>query len=63
MKQKCYQCGKSLDKDEKGICQKYLAPKQERLCLDHLALYLNITREMLEDKIEELKEGGCPLFG
>lgn len=61
-RQTCYHCKKKLTADERGICCKYLAPTQERLCLDHLAEYLNVTRDVLEEKIESLKEGGCPLF-
>ena len=59
---KCCQCEKILTADEKGLCCKYLAPKQGGLCLDHMALYLRVDREVLEEKIEDLKEGGCPYF-
>lgn len=58
----CHKCQKKLSFDERAICCKYLAPGQARLCLDHLAEMLNVTREILEEKIEELKEDGCPLF-
>ncbi len=61
-KQTCYQCGAPLTKDERGICCKYLAPGQARLCLTHLAEMLNVPRDFLVEKIEDLKEGGCPLF-
>ena len=63
VEQTCFQCSKKLKADEKALCKKYLAPGQERLCLDHLALYLRVERAILEEKIEALKDAGCPLFG
>lgn len=60
----CQNCGKeTLTKDTIGINKKLLGDTVQKFyCMDCLAVYLDVTVEELEEKIEEFKEEGCKLF-
>ena len=60
----CVFCGKEpLTKNEIGINKKLLGEKTTvYYCLEHLADYLDVTVQDIEDKIEEFKGQGCKLF-
>ena len=60
----CADCDKAnLSKDEIGLNRKLLGDSVERfLCLDCLALYLDVTPDDLLAKVEEFKSAGCKLF-
>ncbi len=59
----CEECGKVLTKDEIGLNKKLISRRViEFFCMDCLAQYLGMTKEMLEDKLEQFKEEGCDLF-
>jgi len=64
MSNNCMVCGKSkLSKDEVGLNKKLINKNIKSLyCLDCLAVFLDVSVEDLEDKIEEFKEEGCTLF-
>ena len=61
---KCCKCGKEItDKDIIGINRKLLgARKQKFMCLKHLAAFFGTTEDVLQGRIEDLKDSGCPLF-
>lgn len=61
---RCYLCGKiPLNKNEIGLTKKLLDRKSKRFyCLDCLAEYLEVEKDLLLIKIEEFKEQGCKLF-
>ena len=60
----CSECGeKTLSKNEIGLCKKLLGEQSKRLlCIDCLAQFLDVTVELLQEKIEEFQEEGCTLF-
>ena len=59
----CYECGKTLVKDEIALCKKLLGTDiEEFYCIECLSEYLECTKEDLEIKIQEFKEQGCTLF-
>jgi len=64
MKIECVCCGVSgLNKNTIGLNKKLLGSEIDNYyCMHCLADYLEVTREDLEDKIEEFKEEGCTLF-
>ena len=55
-KRECCKCGKEItDKDIIGINRKLLGARTQKfMCLKHL--------EVLQFRIEDLKDSGCPLF-
>lgn len=60
---KCEVCGSILDRNTIGLNKKFLGRNIKRfLCLNHLALHLDISVEELLEKIEEFKTQGCALF-
>ncbi len=64
MKQKkCYECGKTLKKDEVALSKKLIDVDTEELyCIPCMAEYIGCTEEDLIIKIREFKEQGCTLF-
>ena len=64
MKIKCSSCHKlNLDKNTIGINKKLLGEKILNFyCLDCLAIFLDVSKEDLLDKIEQFKKEGCKLF-
>lgn len=61
--EKCKQCGRILTKDEIGLHKKLINRGADSFfCMDCLAEYLQVNRELLEKKIVQFKEMGCTLF-
>lgn len=60
----CCSCFKEpLSKDEIGACKKLIGIDTKQFyCLDCLAVYLEVSIEDIEDKIQMFKEDGCTLF-
>ena len=59
----CFDCDKSLSKDEVALSKKMLGREITKFyCITCLAEYLECEREDLEVKIQEFKEQGCTLF-
>jgi len=59
----CYECSKSLKKDEVALSKKMLGiDVDEFYCLKCLADYLECGYDDLIVKIQEFKEQGCTLF-
>lgn len=59
----CFECGKSLKKDEVALSKKLIdVDTEEFYCLPCLAEYLGCEKGDLEIKIREFKEQGCTLF-
>lgn len=60
---KCYLCEARLDRDAVGLNKKLLDKNLSRfLCMDCLAVHLDVAVEDLREKISEFKEQGCKLF-
>lgn len=60
---KCYECKRTLIKDEIALCKKLLGIDTEDFyCIDCLSEYLECAKNDLEIKIQEFKEQGCALF-
>lgn len=61
---KCCKCGCDItDKDTIGINRKLLGARTQKfMCLKHLAEFFGTTEEVLQFRIEDLKDSGCPLF-
>ena len=60
----CMVCGKiPLTKNEIGISKKLLGAQPKNFyCVDCLADFLEVSRQDILDKIEDLKNDGCKLF-
>lgn len=59
----CYICGKKLTQNEIGLCKKILPSKsKKKYCIDCLSQQLGVSKEYLQEKIEEYIEEGCDLF-
>ncbi len=60
---KCYLCENKLDKDAIGLNKKLLDKNLSRLlCVECLAVHLDVSVEDLKTKISEFKDQGCTLF-
>lgn len=61
---KCCKCGCDItDKDTIGINRKLLGAHTVKfMCVKHLAEFFGTTEEVLQSRIEDLKDSGCPLF-
>lgn len=60
---KCYLCEKVLNKDAVGLNQKLFDRNISRfMCIECLAVHLDVSVEELNEKIDEFKEQGCTLF-
>lgn len=63
MKINCYECKKTLTKDEVALNKKMLGRNIEKfLCLECLSEYLDCLEDDLLAKIQEFKDQGCTLF-
>lgn len=60
----CCKCGQKIeDRDIIGINRKLLGARTQKfMCLKHLAEFFGTTEEVLQFRIEDLKDSGCPLF-
>ena len=62
-KSRCRNCKVLLNKDEISINRKLLSRRLDRFfCVKCLADYLETTKELLKEKIEDFKSDGCELF-
>lgn len=60
---KCMKCDRVLSKDEIGLHKKLFNRGAEQfMCIDCIAAYLEVPKELLESKIEQFKSMGCTLF-
>lgn len=60
---KCMKCGKKLTKDETALHKKLFNRGAEQfMCIDCIASYLDIPKEILLEKIIQFKSMGCTLF-
>ena len=61
---KCCKCGCDItDKDTIGINRKLLGAHTVKfMCVRHLAEFFGTTEDVLQGRIEDLKDSGCPLF-
>ncbi|MCM1058265.1 MAG: hypothetical protein NC517_11755 [Firmicutes bacterium] len=60
----CKKCGRLLTDDEIGLHKKlFNRAAVSFMCISCCAEYLDVTRELLEEKIRQFKEMGCTLFG
>ena len=60
---KCSKCGGDLGPDGEGATKKFInRGATEFFCLDCLAERFKVSRALLEEKIEFLRENGCTLF-
>lgn len=60
---KCYECNKTLNKDEVSLNKKLLGRKiVQFLCIDCLSIFLSQDVELLREKIDQFKNDGCTLF-
>ncbi|MBP3359979.1 MAG: hypothetical protein J6N52_03930 [Clostridia bacterium] len=63
MTEHCKQCGAALSADEIGLHKKLCGKMSESFCcIDCLAKHFEVTRELLEEKIEQFRAMGCSLF-
>ena len=59
----CIGCGAKLTSNDIGLHRKLInRGAQEFLCMDCLARKFGVTREELQQKIEQFKKQGCTLF-
>lgn len=59
----CYKCGKNLTFNEIGATKKFINRGSSAfLCLPCLGEKLDVTSDMLEDKIQQFIQQGCTLF-
>ena len=59
----CVICGKHLNKDEKALNLKLLAPYEtETYCLKHLAEEIGCTEGYLEEYVRSRRQHGCKAF-
>ena len=63
-KANCFACGKNqLSKEDIGLNKKVLGREIKQFyCIDCFAEYLDVNKEDLLAKIDQLKEQGCTLF-
>lgn len=59
----CMICGKELTYNEIGAYKKFVnRSSSEFMCLECLALKLQVPEKVLKNKIEEFRAQGCMLF-
>ena len=59
----CKTCGRTLTKDEIALHKKiYNRDAKEFLCIDCSSRYLDVSVDLLRQKIVEFKKMGCTLF-
>lgn len=60
---RCMRCGKELTRDEIGAYKKLIyRGSKEFLCLKCLASRLQVSEDLLREKIEQFRAQGCVLF-
>ena len=60
---RCKKCGRNLSADETALHKKlYCRGATEFFCIECSAEYLNVSAELLKEKIEHFKKMGCTLF-
>ncbi len=63
MTDKCIKCNIELKSIDIGATKKFInRGAEEFMCLDCLAKYLGVPKEMILEKIELFKKEGCTLF-
>ena len=59
----CFKCGKPLESDAIPIYKKMInRGAEEFFCIDCSSRYLNVSVDLLRQKIVEFKKMGCTLF-
>lgn len=59
----CKKCGRALTHDEIGLYKKLCGKLSESYCcLTCLSEHFQVTEELLQEKIKQLKAIGCGLF-
>lgn len=60
----CYICGKeNLTRNEIGLNKKLIGRDIKKLhCLQCLAVYLELSVDEIEERLQEFKDAGCALF-
>ncbi len=59
----CKECGRTLTKDEIALHKKiYNRDAEEFFCIDCSSRYLDVSVDLLRQKIVEFKKMGCTLF-
>lgn len=59
----CKECGCTLTKDEIALHKKiYNRDAEEFFCIDCSSRYLDVSADLLRQKIVEFKKMGCTLF-
>lgn len=60
---KCADCGKELERDEKGLSYKLIGRGSPRCyCLGCLGRQFRLTETRLRELIEQFRSAGCTLF-
>lgn len=60
---KCKECGKNVSINEMGLNYKMISRElDEFLCIDCLAKKFNLSKKLLEDKIDYFISIGCEMF-
>lgn len=61
--EQCRKCGRTLTRDEIGLYRKLFNRAADSFfCISCISEYLDISTELLEQKIQQFKEMGCTLF-
>jgi len=59
----CKECAEMLSHDEIGLCKKLCGKNlTEFMCINCMAEYFSVTRDLLEEKVKHYKDIGCTLF-
>ena len=59
----CRKCGRALTPDEEGLYRKLFNRAADSfLCISCTADYLEVSTDLLEEKIRQFKKMGCTLF-
>lgn len=59
----CIKCGRELCGNDIGLTKKLInRGATDFFCIDCLAEKFDCSRELLEEKIKQLKSSGCTLF-
>ena len=60
---RCKECGRTLTKDEIALHKKISnRDAEEFFCIDCSSRYLDVSADLLRQKIVEFKKMGCTLF-
>ncbi|MDD4125328.1 MAG: hypothetical protein PHW77_06370 [Eubacteriales bacterium] len=59
----CVKCGAPLTCDDMGAHKKLInRGAKEFMCIPCLAVYFQVSEELVRQKVEEFKKAGCMLF-